>query len=48
MDACRKQDWLRVVIETLMVVLGAFLGLQVNSWNATRQARIQQELVAKR
>jgi hypothetical protein len=34
-DACRKQDWLTVVIETLIVVLGVFLGLQVNNWNAT-------------
>ena len=33
----RKQDWFAVVIETLIVVLGVFLGLQVNNWNEARQ-----------
>ena len=32
--ALRKQDWFTVVIETLIVVLGVFLGLQVNNWSA--------------
>ncbi len=31
--ALRRQDWFTVVIETLIVVLGVFLGLQVNNWN---------------
>ena len=35
----RKQDWFAVVIETLIVVMGVFLGLQVNNWNEARQAR---------
>ena len=35
-DAFRKQDWFTVGIETLIVVLGVFLGLQVNNWNAAR------------
>ncbi|MCA8899924.1 MAG: hypothetical protein KDA53_01600 [Hyphomonas sp.] len=39
-DALRKQDWFTVAIETLIVVLGVFLGLQVNNWNAARQDRI--------
>ena len=39
-DAFRKQDWFTVLIETLMVVLGVFLGLQVNNWN---EARLEQE-----
>ncbi len=34
----RKQDWFAVVIETLIVVLGVFLGLQVNNWNEARQS----------
>ncbi len=33
----RKQDWFAVVIETLIVVMGVFLGLQVNNWNEARQ-----------
>ena len=32
----RKQDWFTVLVETLIVVLGVFLGLQVNNWNAAR------------
>ncbi|RCL88719.1 hypothetical protein [Hyphomonas sp.] len=31
--ALRKQDWVTVVIETLIVVFGVFIGLQVNNWN---------------
>ena len=32
----RKQDWFTVVIETLIVVLGVFLGIQLGNWNAAR------------
>ena len=39
--ALRKQDWVTVLIETLIVVLGVFLGLQVNNWNADRVARAE-------
>lgn len=39
-DAFRRQDWFTVVIETLIVVLGVFLGLQVNNWNTSRQDRL--------
>ncbi|MEM5518634.1 hypothetical protein WNY37_16875 [Henriciella sp. AS95] len=35
----RKQDWFTVLIETLIVVFGVFIGLQVNNWNAEREAR---------
>lgn len=35
-DSFRKQDWFTVAVETLIVVLGVFLGLQVNNWNAAR------------
>ena len=54
-DAFRKQDWFTVTIETLMVVLGVFLGLQANNWNETRAegersreylSRIRAELVS--
>ena len=37
-DAIRKQDWFTVVVETLIVVFGVFIGLQVNNWNAARVA----------
>jgi hypothetical protein len=54
-DAFRRQDWFTVTIETLMVVLGVFLGLQVNNWNEARSegersreylSRIRAELVS--
>ncbi|MEQ8557375.1 MAG: hypothetical protein RIB03_03575 [Henriciella sp.] len=35
----RKQDWFTVAIETLIVVLGVFLGIQLGNWNAARHAR---------
>ena len=38
-NAFRKQDWFTVAVETLIVVLGVFLGLQVNNWNAARVMR---------
>jgi len=38
-EALRRQDWATVVIETLIVVLGVFLGLQVNNWNEARADR---------
>lgn len=34
--ALRKQDWFTVAIETLIVVFGVFIGLQVNNWNEAR------------
>lgn len=54
-EAFRRQDWFAVTLETLMVVLGVFLGLQVNNWNEARAerersreylSRIRAELVA--
>jgi hypothetical protein len=38
----RKQDWFTVLIETLIVVFGVFIGLQVNNWNADRGLRAQE------
>ncbi|MEP1142985.1 MAG: hypothetical protein ABJH52_04640 [Henriciella sp.] len=37
--AFRKQDWFTVAVETLIVVFGVFIGLQVNNWNEARQDR---------
>ncbi|MEZ5921718.1 MAG: DUF6090 family protein [Parvularculaceae bacterium] len=47
-SAFRRQDWFTVGIETLIVVLGVFLGLQVNNWNAARQERAEQHQVGLR
>lgn len=50
----RKQEWAAIAIDFLIVVLGVFVGLQVNNWNETRKdrkderfylARLQQDLL---
>ena len=33
----RKQEWTAIAIDFLIVVLGVFVGLQVNNWNAARK-----------
>lgn len=38
-EAIRKQDWFAVVVETLVVVVGIFLALQVDAWNQWREDR---------
>lgn len=35
----RKQDWFTVVLEITIVVVGIFIGLQVDSWNNERKDR---------
>ena len=29
----RKQDWMAIAIEFVLLVLGVFLGIQVSNWN---------------
>ena len=36
-EGVRQQDWFTVVVEVLIVVVGIFLGLQVDDWNEGRQ-----------
>jgi len=38
----RRQDWFTVFIETLIVVLGVFFGLQLGNWNEARAERAQE------
>ena len=47
-EALRKQDWFTVVIETLIVVFGVFIGLQVNNWNAARVERDSEQVLLMR
>lgn len=35
-EAIRAQDWLTVLIEIAIVVIGVFLGIQVSNWNEAR------------
>ncbi|MFY0637599.1 hypothetical protein [Maricaulis maris] len=46
--ALRKQDWFTVLIETLIVVFGVFMGLQVSNWNETRQERVEAHSLLER
>ncbi|MEK7265024.1 MAG: hypothetical protein AAB227_02895 [Pseudomonadota bacterium] len=49
-DHFRKQEWTAIGIDFLIVVLGVFVGLQVNNWNEARAlyAREREQLVAVR
>lgn len=47
-EAIAKQDWAVVVIEVLIVVVGIFLGLQVDDWNQTRQDRKDEQVFLNR
>jgi len=47
-DAFRKQDWFTVAVETLIVVFGVFMGLQVNNWNASKaESRLAADYVKR-
>ena len=46
--AFRKQDWFTVAVETLIVVFGVFIGLQVNNWNNARQDRADEQSFLER
>ncbi|WP_421791319.1 hypothetical protein [Hyphobacterium sp.] len=38
-DALRRQDWITVLIEFVLVIAGVLIALQVNNWNETRAAQ---------
>lgn len=38
-DAIRQQNWVTVVLEIFVVVVGIFIGLQVDDWNNARKDR---------
>ncbi len=44
----RKQEWFTVFVETMIVVLGVFLGLQVNNWNeAQTDKRLEKQYLQR-
>ncbi len=36
-DAIREQNWSTVILEILIIVVGIFIGLQVDGWNEGRK-----------
>lgn len=38
-SAIRRQDWFQVLVEVLIVIVGIFLGLQVQAWYEARAER---------
>ncbi len=46
--AIRRQDWFQVFVELLIVVVGIFLGLQVDDWNNDREDRVQEGIYLER
>jgi hypothetical protein len=41
-DNIRSQNWFAVAVEFVIVVVGVFMGLQVQDWNEARKARIDE------
>lgn len=41
-SAFRRQDWSTVAVEIMIVVLGVFIGLQVNNWNEARREAVNE------
>ncbi|MDH3989246.1 MAG: hypothetical protein OEV34_08970 [Gammaproteobacteria bacterium] len=41
-DAIREQHWFTVVLEVLIVVVGIFVGLQMDDWNERRKERVME------
>lgn len=42
-DAIRRQDWFMVVLKILIVVIGLFVGLQLDGWNEVRKDRLTEK-----
>ena len=37
----KKQEWTAIFLDSLIVVMGVFVGMQVNNWNAARVDRVR-------
>ena len=47
-EAIREQNWFTVVIEVLIVVVGIFVGLQIDNWNEGRKDRVEERAYLER
>lgn len=43
-QAIRRQDWSQIITEILIVVIGIFLGLQVQEWYEERELRAEEQI----
>lgn len=41
-EAIREQNWFTVLLEVIIVVVGIFVGLQVDDWNTNRKLQIEE------
>lgn len=48
MEHLRRQDWVAVAIEFVIVVLGVFVATQVSNWNEEREARARAAVYSER
>lgn len=44
----RRQDWMAIAIEFVLLVLGVFLGIQVANWNEAREAGLKSAVFTER
>jgi hypothetical protein len=44
----RSQNWFAVAVEFIIVVVGVFMGLQVQDWNEVRKERIEEHVLLLR
>lgn len=47
-QALTRQNWFVVIVEILVVVVGIFIGLQVDDWNTARQDRRDEQVFLQR
>lgn len=47
-EAFWEQDWIAVLLEVLIVVVGIFVGVQVNDWNEDRKVKHEEFVYLER
>jgi len=47
-EALRTQNWFTVVLEIAIVVIGIFIGLQVDAWNQARLDKVDEQVFLER
>jgi len=47
-EGIKNQDWFVVFVELMIVVVGIYLGLQVDDWNKGRQDRVEEQAYLER